>query len=348
MNKINHRMIQLARESRGYSQTELAELIDVPQGNLSRMERGDIGIKLEHLEKLCTILNYPIAFFYTNKQIATTDTHYRKALTIDQKTKLKAEALMNIYKFNVEEMLQSLDIENNVPIITDDEISPEKVAKYLRGYWGLAKGSIDNLSDVIEKNGVIIIQIDFETDKIDGRTLVTETGHPIIFINKSASGDRQRFTLAHELGHVVLHINRMSNFVRDEEDEAFAFASEFLMPFSECQYDLNDKISIEKLADLKRIWKISMQAILYRGQKSKLISYNRCRYIWSMINAKGWKKREPIDIPKETPTLIDRMIKVFINDLEYSREDLSKILNLNRNELDERYFSKTTNKLRIV
>ncbi len=347
MNKLNHRMIQLARESRGYTQTELADMMAIPQGNLSRMERDDIGVKEENLEKLCSILNYPKDFFYLTNQIATTDTHYRKTVTIDQKTKLKAEAIMNIYKFNAEEMLKSLDVTNNVPVITDQYDSPEKVARYLRSYWNIPKGSIDNLSKIIEDNGIIIVQVDFETDKIDGRTIVTDTGHPIIFLNKSGSGDRQRFTLAHELGHVILHINGMPIFARNEEDEAFAFASEFLMPLSECQYDLTDKISIEKLADLKRIWKISMQAILYRSQKNKLVNYNRCRYLWSQFNTRGWKKKEPIDIPKEKPTLIDRMIKMLTDNLDYSKQEISKIFSLNIDEVEERYFTEKY-KLRVI
>ena len=341
-------MIQLARESRGYTQTELAEKMEIPQGNLSRMERGDIGIKDEHIEKICSILNYPLDFFYQTKQISTSDTHYRKAITIDQKTKLKAEALMNIYKFNVEEMLKSLDVPNNVPMLTDIYDSPEKIAKYMRSYWKIPRGSIDNLSTIIENNGIIIIQLDFETDKIDGRTIITDTGHPIIFINKEASGDRQRLTLAHELGHVIMHINPMPTFAKDEEAEAFSFACEFLMPLSECEYDLTDKLSIEKLAELKRVWKLSMQSILYRAQKHNLTNANRCRYLWSQINTKGWKKKEPIEIPKERPTIINKMIKMFIENLDYSKEDIAKIFSLNIEDFEERYFYSQKSKLRVV
>src|ERR1700743_763123 len=117
MNKLNYKIIELARESRGYSQTELAEKLEIPQGNLSRMERGEVGVKEELLEKISEVLNYPVSFFYQDKRIAITDTHYRKSITLDQRTKLKAEALMNIYKFNVEDMLKSLDIQINIPVL---------------------------------------------------------------------------------------------------------------------------------------------------------------------------------------------------------------------------------------
>ncbi len=345
---MNHKMIQLARESRGYTQTELADKLNIPQGNLSRMERGDLGVKDEHLNNIAEQLNYPKEFFALTNQICTTDTHYRKAITIDQKSKLKAEALMNIYKFNVEEMLKSFDITLNVPSLSELHDSPEKVARYLRSFWKIPRGSIDNLIQIIENNGVIVVMENFESDKIDGRTIITDTGHPIIFINKNAPGDRQRLTIAHELGHVVMHINKLATFAIDEEEEAFRFGIEFLMPLSECQYEMNDKLSIEKLADLKRIWKISMQSILYRAQKQELVSYNRCRYLWSLFSARGWRKQEPIEIAKESPTLINRMIKLFTDKLNYTKEEISKIFSLNIKEIEQRYFQNNQSKLRIV
>jgi Zn-dependent peptidase ImmA (M78 family)/transcriptional regulator with XRE-family HTH domain len=349
MTKINHRMIQLARESRGLTQSELAEKMKIPQGNLSRMERGDyIGFKDEHLDKFSTILNYPKEFFYQTNQIATSDTHYRKAIVLDQRTKLKAEAIMNIYKFHIEEMLTSLDLGNkNIPILREQHDSPQKIAKYLRSYWKVPKGTIDNLTKVIEDNGIIVIQLDFETDKIDGRTIVSDTGHPIIFLNKTASGDRQRTTLAHELGHVILHMSTIPTFGRDEETEAFDFGAEFLMPLAECEYDLSGNLTLERLADLKRVWKIAMQAILYRAQKQELITYNKARYLWSQFTTKGWRKREPIDIPRETPTLFTRMVDVLMTELEYTKKDLAKVFKLNAPEIDDRFFSNKT-KLRVA
>ena len=347
MKRINHRMIQLARESRGYTQTRLAEETDILQGYLSRIERGDAKLSLNNLKKIANVLQYPESFFFQTNRIATSDTHYRKSIVIDQSTKLKAEALMNIYKFNVEEMLKSLNLSiRNIPIFPDLSATPEKNAIFLRNYWNIDKGAISDLSRIMEKNGIIIIQVDFETDRIDGRTIVTDTGHPIIFINKKAPGDRQRLTLAHELGHVVQHINSMSTFERDEEDEAYRFGMEFLMPLSECEHSLKD-LTIEKLADLKRAWKISMQSILYRAQKSGLTNNNRCRYLWAQFSSKGWRKSEPMELPREKPTLLSRMVHKFINELDYSKKEIANMLNLTYKEFEERYFSEEI-KMRIA
>jgi len=351
MDKLNPKMIILARESRGKTQTELAALLQIPQGNLSRMERGDVGVNEQVLEGLSQILNYPIEFFFQTNQIHVPDTHYRKAAILDQKTKLKAEALMNIYMFNIDAMLQDLDIPtNNIPIMRDQYDSPEKIAQYVRSYWSVPKGPIDNLSKLVEDNGIIVIQIDFETDKIEGRTIFSNTGHPIIFINKNSSGDRQRLTLAHELGHLILHSNTMPIFGRDEEPEAFNFGIELLMPLSECKYDLTSNLTLERLSDLKRIWKVAMQAILYRVQEKEIVTYNRCRYLWSQINARGWRKSEPIIIPQEKPTLLGRMISMLTEskyEINYTKKDLSVIFKISEEEVEER-FLKQTGKLRVA
>lgn len=347
MNKLNNKMIELARESRGFTQTELAEKLDIPQGSLSRMERGELGVKQDVIDKLCEILNYPESFFFQEKKISVADTHYRKSIIVDRQTKLAAEAMMNIYKFNVEEMLKSVDVKLNVPVLNDQYDSPGKVARYLRSYWKVERGAIFDLCGLIESNGIIIIYIDFGTDMIEGRTIVTDTGHPIIFINKKSSTDRQRLTLAHELGHVIMHVNAMPIFTGEEESSAFEFACEFLMPYSECQYDLNEKTTVEKLVDLKRYWKVSIQSMLYRMKSEKLHSANRNRYLWSIVVAKGWRKVEPIEITQPNPSLLKRMAAVIERGLGFSLEDFSRVFCLNVDEIKERYFE-TMPKLKIV
>lgn len=347
-NRVNYKMIQLARESRGKTQIELSDLLSIPQSKLSRLESGTLKVKEEDLDNLANALNYPKDFFYQDNQICTTDTHYRKAVTLDQKTKLKAEAIMNIYKFNIEEMLNSLELSNkNIPIINEQFNSPEKIAIYLRSYWNIAKGPIENLAKIVEENGIIIIQMDFETDKIDGRTIITDTGHPIIFINKNSSGDRQRQNIAHELGHVILHLVPIPVLGINEEDEAWGFASEFLMPLAECQYDLTSGLNLGKLADLKRHWKVSMASIVMKANKCGFLSVNQTKYLYQLLNGRGWKKSEPIPIPKENTTLINRMANMFIDNLEYSKEELASLFKLSTEELEDRYF-KNNNKLRVA
>ncbi len=346
--KINHKMIPLARESRGINQLELSKLLEIPQSNLSRIERGELGVKKEVLKEMSAVLKYPESFFFQRTEIYPPNTHYRKRASLDHKTLAKADALMNIYRFNIQEMLNSLELSaKNIPIL-DEYDNPSKVAAFLRSYWKVPKGSIDNLCKLLEDNGIIIIRIDFETDKIDGRSVITDTGNPIIFVNSKLSGDRQRITIGHELGHIILHINTFPGVGRDEESEAFEFASEFLMPDSEVRHYLKRKITFSLLAELKQIWKISMQSIVVTAAHRGYVSPNQYRYLMSQFNARGIKKKEPIYIPPEFPTLVKRMINLFEDELKYSSQEIANIFCLTLKEFEDTYIPTETPRLRIA
>lgn len=350
---INPAMISMARESRGFNQTELANKMDVSVSTASRLEFGNINAE-EYLDLLSDVLNYPKSFFSQNFSIQPPNVHYRKRLTLSPKTLRKADAQMNIYRGNIEKMLNTITLEqSNLPIIVENKYaSPKKLAMYLRSFWSVPKGAIKDLVTLVEKHGIIVILFDFETDKIDGRSMMTEDGHPVIFLNKFFPGERQRLTLAHELGHICMHLETYPTYARDEEAEAFEFASEFLMPEYEIRYDLSQKLTLEKLADLKRVWKVSMGAILYWAEKLNCISPNQSRYLWSQYSANGYKRTEPLAIPLDQPTLFNRLINIYmqvlgLKDDNVSKEEIAKIFCLNIDEFLKKVFS-TTSTLRIA
>lgn len=338
-----YQLIELARQARGKTQKELAEITDIPQSSISKIELGVLGIKDEFIEKISEALGFPQEFFYQNHDITPPNVHYRKRASLSPKILAMAEAMMNIYKFCIEKMLKSIEMStDSIPILENDKWeSPKEVAKYLRRYWNIPKGPINNITDILEKHGVIVVKVDFGTDKIDGRSMFTSSGHPIIFVNKYLSGDRARLTIAHELGHIIMHIKTMSTFDRDEETEAFEFGMELLMPLDEVSHELSNKVNIQKLADLKRVWKVSMQSILFRANKEELITPNQYRGIMVQFNARGIRKKEPIDIPKENPSNVETMINLFITELNYTKEDLAKTFSLHYREFEDKFFGTT-------
>lgn len=342
---INPRMISLARESRGLTQTELAKKMGIAISSVSRLEFGYIDAD-DSLDLLSDVLNYPKSFFSQTFQIQPPNIHYRKRLTLSPKIIRKADALMNIYRGNIEKMLTLIRLEEaNLPIVTDNKYaSPRKLAAYLRSFWNLPKGPIKDLVTLVEKHGIIVILFDFETDKIDGRSMITDDGHPVIFLNHLFPGERQRLTLAHELGHICMHMKTFPTFARDEEQEAFEFASEFLMPEFEIRYDLSTKLTIEKLGDLKRLWKMSMAALLHWAEKLKCITPNQSRYLWTQYSANGYKRGEPLPIYIDPPTLLTRMLNLYIEAQELanrkdSEDEVAKIFSLNSQEFKDKFIS---------
>jgi len=352
MANINPKMITIARESRGLSQTELASKLGVSVSNVSRYEDSTI-VNDAALESISEALDYPVSFFSQDFLIQPPNIHYRKRLTLSPRIIRKADALMNIYRGNIEKMLNTIDMDAaNIPVIENYNYgAPRKIAAYLRSYWRVEKGPIKDLVSLVEKHGIIVIMFDFETDKIDGRSMMTESGQPVIFLNKNLPGERVRLTLSHELGHIIMHLRTVPTFDRDEEAEAFEFASEFLMPESEMRLSVTSRLTLEKLADLKRIWKTSMAAILYWSEKLKLVTPNQSRYLWSQFSTLGYNKQEPLPIQIDTPTLVARMVVLYTKsrneNLEQGYEEVAEIFNLKINEFKSRYISPVF-KLRIA
>jgi Zn-dependent peptidase ImmA (M78 family)/DNA-binding XRE family transcriptional regulator len=341
MVKFNSEMLILAREARGLSQEELAAQLGIKQGTLSKIENGYLDVS-EYLDKICDTLNFPQLFFLIEGRRFEVNTHYyRKKISVPKKELSQAKAVINILKFNIEKLLLSVDLpECNLPKWdVSKNGSPSLYANHLREYWRIPKGRIDNLTSYIEKNGIIVIHVDFGTTKLDGLSIYTEDNQAVIFLNKAFPGDRMRLTLAHEIGHLGMHFSQIVDMERDVEKEASEFASELLVPSNEILPHLS-RLNLEKLADLKRYWKVSMAAILYKAQKLNLVKDNTARYLWTQFRKLNYHIQEPIEleVPVEKPGLIKEVIDLYLNDLEYSKSQLADLLCLSLNDLEDYYF----------
>lgn len=336
---FNYKTIQLARESRGKSQLELAEETKIPQSDLSKYENGIYDISEDALQKIADTLDYPISFFYQDIRLYPSNLHFRKKSNVTSRIVSMAEANMNIYRSQIDLLLKS----GSIPYTKLPEFDftakreTQKSAIYLRHYWNITKGRIDDLTKIIEDHGIIVILIDFKSDKIDGRSMRTSDGHHIIFINKDLPGDRYRLTLAHELAHILLHLHHPDFDIDNVETEAMDFAREFLMPESEIRSQLVGKIDMQKLADLKAYWKVSMQAILLWAQRLKIVTANQNRYLNSQFYSLNIKEVEPIEIPVERPTLLQEVLTGYYKELGYTKDDLLKVLHMKIEDFESKY-----------
>src|ERR1019366_9937990 len=94
-------------------------------------------------------------------------------------------------------------------------------------------------------------------------------------VHAAPAGDRLRLTLVHEVGHIIMHESATPTM----EVEANAFAAEFLAPRKEIKGSLLG-LNMAKLADLKRHWKMSMQALIMRAYELKTITESQRRYLF--------------------------------------------------------------------
>ena len=128
--------------------------------------------------------------------------------------------------------------------------------------------------------------------------------HAFIGYFPGHAGDRDRFTLAHELGHLVLHLRRRA---ADPEYEANLFAGELLMPSDRARETLGMGLTLSDYARIKAVWGISMQGLIMRAKQLGVISDDRSISLWKQINARGWRRQEPVTVQPERPALLARL-----------------------------------------
>jgi Zn-dependent peptidase ImmA (M78 family)/DNA-binding XRE family transcriptional regulator len=349
----NYKMVVLARESRGLSQKKVAEIIGVSQGKYSKIENGILPISKDEIESISSILNYPESFFERNERIfgvGLSEYFHRKKQSVSQKILNKVYAKLEIRRIEIAKLLKSVDIgEVNIFSMDPDEYDNdiEKIAEIVRATWHIPKGPIDNVANIIEEAGGIIVPFDFEKANIDGISVWHPGMPPLIFINYDRPMDRIRYTLCHELGHLVLHRNPPTDNT-DIELQADRFAAEFLMPKNDISTMLNN-ISIQRLASLKPYLKTSMGAILKRASDLGKITERQTRYFWMQMNKMGYRTLEPQELtpPIEKPWLLDEIVKMYQNELKYSVSEMSKAINLTIGEFQNIYL-KNFGHLRLV
>jgi Zn-dependent peptidase ImmA (M78 family)/DNA-binding XRE family transcriptional regulator len=339
--KINPNMIVLGRELRGLSQLELASKIKLTSATLSKMELSFLGIAKEHFENIAKALHLPESFFYQEGEKMPSNMTYRKRQIVAQKILSPIEAQVNICRLQLSKLMSQLNVEQpDLPILDVLKYeTPIKVAKELRKIWGLKEPVIKNLVQLLESKGIFITSFNFATVRVDAQSILTDTQHPIIFTNRSLLGDRQRFSLAYELGHIIMHLHTSPSLDRDVSHEANLFAAEFLMPEKEIKPDFKDGVTLAKLGELKKKWKVSMQALLYRADNLGFLTPNQKRYLLQQFNQMKIRRREPpeFDIAKESPVLLKTLITKYKTKMKMNVTELAVFFNVYSDEFIEFY-----------
>ncbi|WP_298148455.1 XRE family transcriptional regulator [Flavobacterium sp.] len=341
---LNNERIKLARESRGYSQSTLAkQLTSASQVLLSKIEKGLANVTDDVLNEISTVLAYPKEFFYAKHDIYSLKHFYfRKNLGMSVTKAKLLESQINIISGNLCDLLDSVEIDTDLPFtdLNKTGLSPEQMAQRVREYFNLPKGPIKDIIKTVEQQGIIIHLFDFNLDlKISGVSLINKAGVPIMVLNKNQPNSRMVFTIAHELGHILMHFKGgIISEERDVENEADRFASSFLMPDDEIKSSLYH-LSDEKLGDLKRYWKVSIQALLFKAKTLNTLNQDQYRRWVTKINYYGWRKREPLEFDNSEPQLLAKILKLHLEQLDYSKSELSKMFGLHLNEFEKIYLN---------
>jgi Zn-dependent peptidase ImmA (M78 family)/transcriptional regulator with XRE-family HTH domain len=335
---VNPVMITLARESRGIPQWKLAEEIGVTQAMVSKLESGHLQPSPQVVSNLAKVLEYSEQFFYQPFQRYPAGAHfYRKHKTLPAKTATRIEATLNIYRFQVGQLLTAAETDFvDFPECDIDEYgSPTEVARAIRQYLRIPNGPVQSMTELLESLGIVVIPFDPGTRQFQGASMHAHKAKYVTLINSQMPGDRFRWTLAHEFGHMVMHRLPTPNM----EAEANEFAAEFLMPSSEIKTELRN-LYPEKLASLKLRWKVAMTAILRHALRLEMITERQYKTLIYRLAAEGiTRTSEPPElyIPVEKASLISELIDFHLSDLGYSLAQLSDFLWIKVAEFRQRY-----------
>ncbi len=341
--RFNSYMLLIARQARAMSQLALADKIGISHAYISRLENDLTVPNEEIIDALSNILNFPQSFFFQPETIYSLPISVHKGLRYRKKSRIKKSVLdmlhshINLNLMHLKKLLQSIDIfpTPNFPRLEVDEYGGniEEIASLVRRTWFLPPGPVKNMTECLEAAGIVVLSIDLRESGISGLSMEIKGLPPCIFINKNEPPDRQRLTMAHELGHLVMH--EFPN--PDMEDQAYEFAAAFLMPEREIRSYFDCRINLERLAYLKRIWRVSMAALIMRARKINMITESQKTYLFTEMSRRRMRKIEPVEIESESPHLLRKLFNFHLEKLQYKTHELAKTLHFDEEEMREKY-----------
>jgi Zn-dependent peptidase ImmA (M78 family) len=294
--------------ARGLTQVELALRVDISQAALSKLESG---LDPFRAQLLADQLDVRPSYFSADNAAPARVFHRKQAsLPIGADRRIRAEASL------VHTQLTSLLADQLPPLRIarmalpeDGEYDAADIAREVRRQMSLGEGPIEDLVGAIEAAGVIVEPADLRSLRVDAIAAWPDGGVPLIVLNDRAPGDRQRFTLAHEVGHAVMHDLPSES----QEAEADEFAAEFLMPASSIREELQD-LTPASLARLKSRWKVSMAALARRARDLGTMSDSAYRKFNIQMSASGMNRNEPVEVRTEHPHLLQQIVTGMIAD----------------------------------
>lgn len=290
-----------ARKMAGMSMDALALKAGavVSKQAISKYEKGLINPGSEVLLALAATLNVKADYFFRSSKVTITGLEFRKRSRLTKKAEeqIKYQAIDFLQKYLELENILNIEPGFDNPISNNrikDHDDIERATLEIREKWKLGDGPVPHLIELLEDKGFKVFEVaDFEHfDGLSG--FVSGMEIPVIAVFKGIDLARKRFTVAHELAHLLLDFSEVEE--KSTEKLCHAFAGALLLPAKVMREDLGEhrnQITEWELKKLKGVFGISMQAIMARALRLGIISENMYRLFCIRANKKGWRKNEP-------------------------------------------------------
>lgn len=299
---------------------------------VSAWEAGTKRPTAANVAELAVGLGVTPAFFAprgSGASVSGTVPHFRSLRSTSQKARDQAFAYGLLAADIADAVEKHVEFpEINIPSFEvstgDSGTGPESAARELRRAWGIGSGPVKHLVRTLENHGVLLVFSPTQTSAVDAYSF-DASSRPVVVLNPVKNDYyRQRFDVAHELGHLVMHRDAEPG-GRVVEDQAHRFASELLMPAADLRPLLPTAMnarSWDVLGALKEQWGVSIQALLFRARRLGTISDVTYRNAVITLTQRGWRRNEPgLITAVEQPSLLPRSLEV-LEDAGISRDTL--------------------------
>ena len=342
--------IKVSRRACGLSLRDLEARIGnrVTAQAISKYERDESMPSSGVLIALADALSVPVDYLASDSDIRLEAVDFRKKRLTSRREEAQVEAnvlhLLERY-LTVEEILGlptvAWDMPREAPWpVLHDPTEAEHAALGMRVHWGLGLDPIPNLVDLLEERGIKVLTMSLANiDGLTSRVRREDTSvASVVVVNRDDWGERQRFTIAHELGHMALDTAPKI----DDEKAAHRFAGAFLMPAETLRAEIGkyrQSMGWSELFELKRIFGVSVQALTYRCKDLGIFRPPLVRMLFNEFTRRGWRSppyKEPWAMPGEKPMRFERLCFRALAEGAVSEAKAAELLGHSVHELNRR------------
>jgi Zn-dependent peptidase ImmA (M78 family)/transcriptional regulator with XRE-family HTH domain len=294
--------LALARHLAGTRKSELANNIDRSPSAVTAWEAGAKQPTAANIAELAIGLKVDPWFFAVRGEDVTTINvapHFRSLRSTSQVLRDQALAYGQI----AVDVASAIEVHAEFPtpqvpefhVEPGDTVGPDSAARHVREAWDLDPGPAGHQVRLLETHGVLVVFSPPGAAAIDAYSFAAADRPTVVLNPIKKDYYRQRFDVAHELGHLVMH-GEAEPGSKAIEDQAHRFASEFLMPAEEV-HDLlptaMGRSAWTTLFRLKEQWGVSVSALLFRARQLGRLSDVSYRNAMIRMSQQGWRRDEP-------------------------------------------------------
>ncbi|WP_063766509.1 helix-turn-helix domain-containing protein [Allokutzneria albata] len=300
--------LSMARELAGLRGPELAEAVGLTPAAVSRYELGQLRPDPCTLARCADRLGVRVGFFAPGRphlRLDTAHAHFRSLCAIGAAERAQALAHVEL----LWEVANALDEVAELPAVDlgCHHDGPERTAHAIRGACGVETGPVQHLVRALEARGVVVTRLPATAGTNVGAFSCALPDRPVIVLTEREDPLRQRFSVAHELGHLLLHPDAAPG-CRVHESEADAFAAEFLTPAEEIAGTFPLNAELDAVKELADAYGVSVKALAARARGLGLMTDAAHRRLLTAFAKRGWRTAEPVggEYPGEQPNLLCR------------------------------------------